>query len=68
MFTDFVIPFWNWMFSHSLQVGIGGTVDAVRIWECFGEIGLREAKEFLFVKFLSFVSWHRLVLPASVPQ
>ena len=52
MFADFVIPFWNWMFCHSLQVGIGGTVDAVRIGERFGEIGLREAKEFVFVKFL----------------
>ena len=54
MFADLVVSFWNRMFSHTLQVGFGRTVDALRIGERFGEIGLREAKEFVFVKFLSF--------------
>ena len=43
------------MLGHALQVGISGAVDLIRIGEDFGEIGLREAKEFFFVKFLSFV-------------
>jgi hypothetical protein len=68
VFADFVVPFWNRMVSHAEEIGIGRTVDAARIGEGFGEIGLRESKEFVFVKFLWFVSWHRLALPASVPQ
>jgi hypothetical protein len=56
MFTDFVVPFWNGVFSHLLQVGIWRTVDTLRVGERFGEIRPCEAKEFVFVKFLSSVS------------
>jgi hypothetical protein len=66
VFADVIIPFWNGMFCHTLEVGMERTIDAAWVGKGFGEIGLREAKEFFFVKFLSSVSWHRLALPASV--
>ena len=50
MFAELVVPFLHRMFGHVLQVGIGRTVSTMRVGEGFGEIGLREAKEFFFVK------------------
>ena len=36
--ADFVVPFWNGVFSHLVQGGIRRTVDTLRVGECFGEI------------------------------
>ena len=71
MFADFVVPFWNWLFRHSLQVGITRTVDAVRIGERFGKIRLGKAEEVSLVeivKLRSLFSWHRFVSQASIPH
>ena len=51
--TNVVVPFWNGMFCHALEVGVGRTIEAVRVGERFGEIPLGEAEEFFLVKFLS---------------
>ena len=56
MFADFIVAFCNGMLGHLLECRIGRTVDTLGVGECFGEIRLCEAKEFVFVKFLSSVS------------
>ena len=50
MSADSIVPFWNRMFGHALQVAIGRTVDALRVGEGFGEIRLRKSEELLLIK------------------
>jgi hypothetical protein len=68
MFADFIVPFGNRMFRHLLQCRIGRTVNAMRVGKRFGQVRLGEAKEFVFVKFLSSVFWHLVAWPASTPR
>ena len=57
MRADFVVPFWNWVFRHALQVGVRRTVDALRIGERFGEVRLRQAEELFLVESLLLWIW-----------
>ena len=48
------------------QLMIRGAANPLRIWKSFGEIRLREPKEFFVASFLSFLVAHRFALPASI--
>ena len=55
------------MFGHIPQLGIGRTVDPLRIRKRFRKIRFGEAEEFFLSNFLLlFVVRHRLTLPTSV--
>jgi DNA-binding HxlR family transcriptional regulator len=45
VFADLIVPFWNWMFRHALQVGLRRTVDAIRIGKRFGDIRWLELRK-----------------------
>ena len=53
MFADLVVPFWDWMLSHTLEIGIGRTVDPFGIGKIIGEMILGDGQEFFLVKVLS---------------
>jgi hypothetical protein len=44
--------------GQTCQVGIGRTIDPIRIWKRFGKIRLREAEELFLVDFLSLFVAH----------
>jgi hypothetical protein len=48
------------------QLMIRGAANPLRIWKSFGEIRLREPKEFFVANFPSFLVAHRFALPASI--
>ena len=48
------------------QLMIWGAANPLRIWKSFGEIRLREPKEFFVANFASFLVSHRFALPPSV--
>ena len=50
VFTALIVSFWNGMFRHALEVGIGRTIDAAGVGKGFREIGLREGKELFLVE------------------